>query len=396
MKKILVLTVGFPFPTIQGDRLRIVKICEELSKVFSVDLLCLCTTKEELNANQEYLLFKTVNKVYLPRYKSLFQSFLAIFNKRPIHQQYYYSSVFLRMLKEKKDDYDLILAHLPRTGQYLLNIKHPNLFLEMTDVLSTSYKNFANESNYFPLKVRRFIYKLEAKREKVFESLIIPKVKICSFISQEIFKFVPKDIEKLDNIKIYPNGVDTEKFKYLKREDSTTIVFIGNMGSPQNILACKYFLDKIFPVVLEEIPKLKFKIIGTMPASVFKKFEKYSNVEITGKVQEIAPHTKNAFCAVCPMFFGYTMQNKILEYMALGIPVITNYRGILGLSVLASSEILIAESPEEWAFQITELYNNDNLRSTLSTNARSFVEKHYTWEKALKNLNSDISKILTS
>lgn len=395
MKKILVLTVGFPFPTVQGDRLRIVKMCEELSKNFSLDLLCLCTTKKELNINQEYLLFKTVNKVYLPRYKSLIQSFLAIFNKRSIHQQYYYSSIFLRMLKEKKDDYDLILAHLPRTGQYLLNITHPNMFLEMTNVFSISYKDFAKENRYFPLMLRRFIYKIEAKREKAFEDLIIPKVKICSFISEEIFKLLPRSTLEKSNVKIYPNGVDTNKFKFLTRDESSSIIFIGNMGSPQNILACKYFLDKIFPVILEEQPKLKFKIIGTMPASVFKKLGKYKNVEITGKVQEIAPHTQNAFCAVCPMFFGNTMQNKILEYMALGIPVVTNYTGILGLSIpaCASSEFLIADSPQEWAFHITELYNNENLRNTLSINARKFVEKHYTWEKSLRNLNDDILKI---
>lgn len=394
MKKILVLTVGFPFPTIKGDTLRIVKICEELKKEYDLSLLCLCTKKEELNTNQPYLLFKTVNKVYLPKYKSLFQAFLALFTKAPIHHRYYYSKVFLRKLIEKKDDYDVILAHLPRTGQYLLHIDHPNKIFEMTDIFSASYENFSKKDTYLPLTIQKFIYKLETKRERMFENNIIPNVKICSFISKEILKYLPSSLANLNNIRIYPNGVDLEKFPFIGPSDSATIVFIGNMKSTQNILACKYFLDKIFPKILVENPKIKFKIIGTAPSTVFRLFEKYKNVELTGKVQEIFPHVKNSFCAVCPTFFGNTMQNKILEYMALGIPVVTNYSGILGINVQAGSEILIAESPIEWLYHITELYNHEELRNELAKNAREFVEKYCSWEQALRNLNSDIKNML--
>lgn len=396
MKKILVLTVGFPFPVIKGDKLRITKICEELSKSFDLDLLCLCTKKEELNTNQPYLLFKTVNKVYLPKYKSIIQAFLALFSNKPIHHQYYFSSVFLRKLKEKKDDYDVVLAHLPRTGQYLLNITHENIFFEMTDIFSASYEKFSKKDTYLPLIIQKLLYKIDSKRERLFEKKIIPKVKICSFISEEIIKYLPRSIQELKNIKIYHNGVDVNKFPFIGSSEASTIIFIGNMRSTQNILACKYFLDKIFPEVLREIPKLKFKIIGTMPPSIFRLFEKYKNVEITGRVQEIFPHAKNSFCAVCPTFFGNTMQNKILEYMALGIPVVTNYSGILGLNVQAGAEILIADTPQEWAFHITELYNNENLRQELSKSAREFAEKYCTWEHALKNLNNDVNNMIST
>ena len=88
------------------------------------------------------------------------------------------------------------------------------------------------------------------------------------------------------------------------------------------------------------------------------------------------------------------MQNKILEYMALGIPVVTNYSGILGINVQGGSEILIAESQMEWQFHITELYNNESLREELSKNAREYVEKHTSWNQALRELNSDVKNIM--
>ncbi|MGI6680439.1 MAG: glycosyltransferase family 4 protein [Bdellovibrionota bacterium] len=394
MKKILVLTVGFPFPVIKGDRLRIVKICEELSKDFELDLLCLCTRKEELNENQPYLLFKTVNKVYLPKYQSLLQAFLALFTKAPIHHKYYFSSVFLRTLREKKDDYDMILAHLPRTGQYLQCVEHPFKFFELTDVFSISYKNFSSENKLVSLSLKKLAYKIETTREREFEKAIIPNVNICSFISKETLKFLPTDLRNLPNIKFYPNGVDLKKFPFVGSKQSGTIIFIGNMGAAQNILACRYFLDEIFPEILREMPKLKFKIIGSMPPLGFRIFSKYKNVEITGRVQEIFPHVKNSFCAVCPTFFGNTMQNKILEYMALGIPVVTNYSGILGINVQAGSEILIADTPLDWRYHIAELYNNKHLRDELSKNAREYVEKYCSWEQALKNLNKDVRLLL--
>lgn len=102
MKKILIITPRYPYPTIGGDRLRIVEVCKELSKYYSLTLISLCESKDELfSPLPEDKVFKKVYRVYLPKWKSIINTALNILGKKPLQVSYYKSNKLRKKIDRK-------------------------------------------------------------------------------------------------------------------------------------------------------------------------------------------------------------------------------------------------------------------------------------------------------
>ena len=138
-KKILVLTPRYPFPVIGGDKLRIYKICQELSKYYDLTLLTLIDDIQDLTIPHDEEVFKYVHKIYLPKIKSFFNVLLALPTSTPLQVAYYKSDNFKQKLNELLPAYDATLSHLIRVGHYAKDVNGVN-FLEMTDAISLNYK----------------------------------------------------------------------------------------------------------------------------------------------------------------------------------------------------------------------------------------------------------------
>ena len=149
-KQILILTPRYPFPVVGGDKLRIYFLCKELSKQYDLHLISLCDHKKQLSIDYDKTVFKSVERVYLPKWKSYFGSLGAFFLGKPLQIGYYYSTAFAKIVNSKMKNCDIALAHLIRTGHYLLKFKGPKI-LEMTDAISLNYervrKQKANKDN---------------------------------------------------------------------------------------------------------------------------------------------------------------------------------------------------------------------------------------------------------
>ncbi|WP_321159466.1 hypothetical protein [Salmonella enterica] len=137
--KILILTPRFPYPVVGGDRLRIYRICKELSKYYTLDLLSLCDSIEDLNfiVKNDHV-FDKIFRIYHPKIKSYFNVLKALPGRKPLQIAYYKNTEFENKLNEIIGNYDLTLSHLIRVGDYTLN--KPGLhILEMTDAISLNY-----------------------------------------------------------------------------------------------------------------------------------------------------------------------------------------------------------------------------------------------------------------
>ncbi|HAV2197160.1 TPA: glycosyl transferase family 1, partial [Enterobacter cloacae] len=180
MKKLLVLTPRFPFPVIGGDRLRIYKICEQLSRKFELTLLSLCESEEEMSLKISDSVFTKIERVYLSPLRSRFNVIKALPSKTPLQIAYYNSAKFERKINELLPDHDAVFAHLIRTGNYIKDKKSKRI-LEMTDAISLNYKRVSdlNETK----NLRTFIYGLEQKRLENYEKKIASKFDLVSFIS---------------------------------------------------------------------------------------------------------------------------------------------------------------------------------------------------------------------
>jgi glycosyltransferase involved in cell wall biosynthesis len=373
--RLLVLTPRFPYPTIGGDRIRIIHLCRALSREFELTLLSLCDNREEMRFEPHDGLFKHIWRVYLPRWRSYLNTLRALPGSRPLQLAYYDCPAFRERVEILLPYHDTVLAHLIRTGQYVLDSPIPRV-LEMTDAISMNYLRMRHAKGNHSWK--RLIYSVEQKRLQRYETKIVRQFDRVWLTSDVDRQFVDP-IEESD-IDVIPNGTDIDLLPYRPPVDgANTIVFIGNMVSAQNQDACLYFIRTILPRVRAKAPVV-FRIVGNAPEGVRRRFANFEGVELTGRLEHIFEGTEGAFCGVSPVRAAAGIQNKVLEYLALGLPCVTSALGLGGIAARPERDVLLYHDAEEAAAQILRLYENAALRMSLAEAGRELAMQRYDWK----------------
>lgn len=391
-KKILILTPRFPYPVIGGDRLRIFHQCKELSKYYDLTLLSLCETKAEFNMSvPEDGVFRHIERVYLPQWKSILNCLLCLPTNTPLQVAYYKSGLFKQCLDDLIPSHDLVFAHLLRSGDYLKYFDIPKV-LEMTDAISMNYEGVRKLANTGG--ARQIIFSIEQSRLNKYERSIAKYFDLSILISEidRQYLFSGSD-DILSKVIVSSNGVDVNALPYNYKPESKSLVFIGNMTSLQNFDAARWFAAEVLPL-LRKFGDFKFKVVGRITDEKRAELEKYAGVIVTGSVESIPDSVRGALAGICSMRIGAGVQNKILEYMSLGLPVISSPLGHEGISAEEGKEILIANTPNDYIKHIKCLCDEDGFGHELSILGRKFVEENHDWSAMLTPVINRIEKLL--
>jgi glycosyltransferase involved in cell wall biosynthesis len=387
-KRLLVLTPRFPYPAIGGDRVRILHICRALSSEFDLTLLSFCETYGEMCYVPQDGIFSTVERIYLPPWRSYLNTVLAVPSSRPLQLAYYESSKFRERLKALLPQHDLVVAHLIRTGQYIEDISGPRI-LEMTDAISMNYGRMRlMKRNY---NWRKLVYLLEKKRLQKYELRTVQKFERVWVTSQLDRDYLdPSHLLPIDLIR---QGADLENLPFrLPASNANVIVFIGNMNSLQNQDACHYFIQRILPGVRAHANVI-FRIVGNASESVQRQFRAYAGVQMTGRVERIQDGVESAFCGVCPVRAAAGTQTKILEYLALGLPCVTSMIGLGGVEAKTGEDLLAYSDPGEAVTQILNLYSDLAVRLRMAISGRKFVCENYDWRSVYRSVIDSCRKV---
>lgn len=379
-RRVLVLTPRFPYPTIGGDRIRIVHVCKALSTQFSLTLLSLCETREEMRYEPQDGVFTTIRRVYLPRWKSYWNAARALPGRRPLQLAYYESEEFRRQARSAIAEHDLVIAHLVRSGQYVADCDVPAI-LEMTDAISMNYLRLGQTSGNRSWK--KMLYLLEQPRLERYEKGAMQRFDRVWLTSHADRLFL--DPEREWPVEVIPNGTELEELPFHPPvAPGNVIVFIGNMVSLQNQDACHWFVREVLPRLRAQAPVV-FRIVGNAPSAVRRRFARCEGVEMTGRIEHIRDGAKDAFCGVCPVRAAAGIQNKVLEYLALGLPCVTSELGMRGVEARAGEQVLVYRDAAEMAEEIAELHRNRELRLRLAAAGRQLVEQRYNWRNIYRD-----------
>lgn len=381
-KKILILTPRFPYPVIGGDRLRIYQICKILSAHFDLTLLSLCETKEEMSLRVQDDVFSAVERFYLPKWRSYLNVLISLAGRTPLQVAYYKNKKFFCRADTLLATHNCLLAHLIRVGDGVRNLQGIK-FLEMTDAISLNYSRIKKSSGVKDWRGK--IFALEARRLLDYERDISYKFNHCFMVSDIDRQFLYKDCsEQLKRVTVCSNGVDLSNMPFQFDEGSLDIIFIGNMHSVQNYDAALFFAKDVLPIVLQSFPSVKFRIIGRIRQEQKEYFSKIKQVVVVGEVPSVAKSASFAGLGVCSVRLGAGVQNKVLEYMALGLPVVSTSIGLEGFSAEPMRDLLVADDANEIALACIKLLKDRNLARELAVNARNFVENHHSWSAMVK------------
>lgn len=389
--RILVLTPRFPYPVIGGDRLRIYYLCKELAKDYSLTLLSLCESKAEMEMKiPDDGVFREVNRVYLPKWMSYLNVLLAVPTDTPLQVAYYRSRRFSEMVASLIPSHSACLAHLIRTGDYVKNVSLPSV-LEMTDAISLNYdrvRKLKTKRNF-----RTWIYSLEANRLLEYERKQIKNFDLVSLVSDTDKSFLVGSSD-LSHVITCSNGVDLQVLPCRKHPvGSRVVAFIGNLTSAQNLDACMHFINDIFPELRARF-NIKFRVVGKISEGDAKRLSDFDGVEVTGRVDSISDAVSDVAIGVCPVRIGAGVQNKVLEYMALGIPAITSTIGLEGLGAVPGRDLLVADSIDDYCRHVERILEDEEFAFELSRSGREYVECNHDWSVMIAPLRERLANIL--
>ncbi len=193
-------------------------------------------------------------------------------------------------------------------------------------------------------------------------------------------------------ITVVPNGIDLDAYRPLNgtAAPSQTIVFTGKMDYRPNVDAVLWFAEKVFPRVLAAAPEARFQIVGMNPHPRLDALRSHSAIEITGPVTDTRAFIHGAAVYIIPMRIGGGTRFKALEAMACAAPIVSTSLGVEGIAVSNGEQMLIADSPNDFAAAVLRLLSGSTdahtLRQQLGAQGRRFVEAHYGWEQIIPRL----------
>ena len=184
-------------------------------------------------------------------------------------------------------------------------------------------------------------------------------------------------------VEVVPNGIAIPETRFdagVKKDQPEYILFCGTLCSIPNVEGLDWFCKSIWPLILQQFPNLKLLIIGggKLPEK-YRAIKATRNIEFTGSVQDVKKWYNYATISVVPLLTGSGTRLKILEAMAMGVPVVSTEIGAEGICYNNQIDIIIADEEKEFAEKVIQLLKNQKLRIEIAQHARELVKKQYDW-----------------
>lgn len=379
--KIIVISPRFPYPLEKGDKLRLYYHIKHLSFEHQVVLISLYDN-EVKNEDIEHIR-EFVSELYLFKLSKLTIAknlLKAFFSKLPFQVHYFFDKAIKKDIDDiiKKENPDIIYNQLIRTAEYTKYLDYFKV-IDYMDSFSEGMRKRIKTS-FFPFNI---LYKEEYKRLKRYESDIFAYFQKHLIISEQDKNIFEKKIR--EKLIILPNGVNTQYFSPMRVNKKYDIGFVGNMGYRPNILATVFLANSILPALKKENKNIKVLIAGARPAWRVKKLQD-KNIDVSGWIEDIRVAYSEIKVFVSPIFTGIGQQNKILEAMAMEIPVITTSTVNNAIGAEDGKNILIADNKDEFYYSIAKILHDPILAQSIGDEARQFILENYNWDIQKENI----------
>lgn len=390
--KVLFLANRVPFPPYRGDKLKIYNLAKRLAYRHELHLLTFAQTPEDLTYGSELeKIFSKVHLVYLPKWKSALNCLTAPLNNIPFQVLYFRSSAMKKALGDvlSKDRYDAIHVQHLRMAQYLENRKDLKRILDLPDAFSLYWKRKQEVPRNLLL---HWFEKMEQRRVLGYESVIkeYNRTLVCSGEDKAYLEAT----HHATNIQLLPNGVDTSTFKAGIHDytHSDTLLFTGNMDYKPNVDAVVYFTNEILPLIAARVPEVKFIIAGQRPVPKVSALAS-DRVMVTGFVKDLAEVYNRASVVVAPLRFGAGTQNKVLEAMAMGVPVVCSHIGFKGLGIASGQGAIMQTEPTAFAESVVSLLKSEALRWEVGIAGSEVIQSKFSWDIIAGQLETYLEEV---
>lgn len=342
-----------------------------------------------------------VHAIQMPLWQSLIKSALALPSpKTPLQSVYSWKPSLVSSIIGN-NDYDVVHVEHLRGSRYGLYLKeHTNLpvIWDSVDCITHLFRQAASQSKSLKGRFRSW---LDLDRTARYEGWLLDKfnhILVTSPVDREALLSLQPQGSTPAPISVLGNGVDVEHFSpdpTVERE-LATLVISGKMSYHANVTMTLYLVNEIMPYVWQKRPNAKLLVVGKDPTREIEALAENPNIVVTGTVDALPPYLQKATVAVAPITYGAGIQNKILEAMGCGTPVVTTPHAVAALSIEADRDLLVADSPESYANAIVSIIEDPQKQDDLGRNGRTYVEQHHHWPNVAARLETIYAESIES
>jgi len=277
--------------------------------------------------------------------------------------------------------FDVVHAQLVRTAPYLPGVAGPPVVIDLIDALSANLARRGRQERGPLAPVAAW----EATRLARFERRLIEITARALVVSAAECDALGGGARVL----VVPNGVDLETFAFhAGPRPPARLLFFGNLGYFPNVDAARWLAAEIYPRVRAEVPGAELRLVGARPARMVRALARLPGVSLAAAVPAMAPEVAAATVAVVPMRAGTGLQNKVLEAMAVGTPVVATSSVAAGLAVRAGEHLLVADGASDLAAATVALLRDPDRARAMATAARALIAERYRWEDSARRVEA--------
>jgi sugar transferase (PEP-CTERM/EpsH1 system associated) len=356
--------------------------------------------------------------VSLPTWRSLANCVGALPTNEPLQARYSWSPDLMNRVNQLRADADVVHIEHLRGARYALAsdscvLGSLPVVWDSVDCISDLFEQAIAHRR----DLGRLINRIELSRTRAYEASAVSRfdrILVTSASDQAALQALDHAARlahvntssgrmvrgrdgSADRIAVLSNGVDLDYFAPGTDErQPDAIVFSGKLSYHANDVTVRHLLTNVMPLIWAARPDVKLVLVGKDPSSGLQRLARKwaSRVVVTGTVPDMRPYLRRAAVAVAPLVYGVGCQNKVLEAMACGTPVVAASRAVAALTARPGRDLLVADGAQPFADAVLRLLGDVRLRHDLGAAGRAYVENHHQWDRIVARLETIYEEVL--
>jgi sugar transferase (PEP-CTERM/EpsH1 system associated) len=383
----------FPYPPARGGKIRPFNIIRHLGSRARVTVASLVRSEEEraagegLAAHCERIIAEPIGQL-----EANWRMVARLPTTAPSSFGNFWSPALARRIRAELTGggYDLVFVHCSSVAPYVAHQRGVAKVLDFGDMDSEKWAMYGHERR-FPLSTG---YWLESVKLRRVERSLAAQFDLCTATTAAEHE----SLQALGSARAtgwFPNGVDSDYFRpTVEPFDPDLICFSGRMDYFPNQQAVQRFCDGAFPLIRARRPTARLVVVGAEPPPFIRRLGERPGVTVTGTVQDVRPHVQKAAVSVAPLDVARGTQNKILESMAMGVPVVCTPLAAKGVDATPGEHLVTAATAPELAAAVLDLLADPARRNAYAARARERILSHHSWASSMRRLDACLERCL--
>jgi sugar transferase (PEP-CTERM/EpsH1 system associated) len=391
--RILYVCHRFPFPPRRGGKIRPFNMIRHLSASHDVTVASLARSRAEADEGRGLAAHCAHFEVdVVSRPLQALRMIARLPTRSPSSIGYFHSHTLARRIREllAAAKFDLIFVHCSSVAHYVEDVAGIPRILDFGDMDSQKWLEYARY-RAFPASLG---YRLEGVKMAAEEKRLARRFDLCTATTRAEWQTL-ESYRSGTPTDWFPNGVDADYFAPADEPyDANLISFVGRMDYYPNQQCMLDFCAGVWPQLRRRRPALRLAIVGADPSPAIRRLGDIAGITVTGSVPDVRPYLRRSALTVAPLAIARGTQNKILEAMAAGVPVVASRIAAGGVDAVPGEHLLTAHAPDEYETAIISIHDDAGERARLARAGRARMRSHHDWKRSMQRLDGIIDRCL--